>query len=166
MVKVTEIPPPPPPPSFSGLTWTQESVTSSVFWLWVYISNCMKPNKTSSLIYFYFEDLINIIIKLLIQFLDFLAQFSSLGSDKGRAANSHGFAMWHTLLHVFTRSHATHQISHGKKKSDFGPRRVRSFSNSPTVDSAKERICNAGFTPGAWSAAPRQGKPGASPPPC
>ena len=30
-----------------------------------------------------------------------------------------------------------------------GPRRVRSFLNSPTVDSAKERICNARFTPGA-----------------
>ena len=41
------------------------------------------------------------------------------------AANSHGFAVWHTLVHVFTRSHATHP----KKKSDFGPRRVRSFSS-------------------------------------
>ena len=55
----------------------------------------------------------------------------------------HGKCLWHTLLHVFTRSHATHPISHAKKKSDFGPRRVRSFSNSPTVDGAKERICNA-----------------------
>ena len=52
-------------------------------------------------------------------------------------------------MHVFTRSHAAHPISHAKKKSDFGHKRVRSISNSPTVDSAKERICNAGFTPGA-----------------
>ena len=74
-------------------------------------------------------------------------------NNNDRAANSHGFAAWHTLLHVFTRSHATHPISHAKKNSDLGPRRVRSFSNSPTVDSAKERICNAGFTPGR--AAPR-----------
>ena len=60
-----------------------------------------------------------------------------------RAANSHGFAVRHTLLHVFTRTHATHPISHGKKKkSDFGPRRVRYFSNSPRVAGAKERICN------------------------
>ena len=79
-----------------------------------------------------------------------------------RAANSHGFAVWHALLHVFTCSHATHPISHAKKKSDFGPRRVRSFSNSPTVDSAKERICNAGFTPGAE--APRRAKESQAPP--
>ena len=49
-----------------------------------------------------------------------------------------------------------------QKKSDFGPRRVRSFSNSPTVDSAKERICNAGFTPGAE--APRRAKGSQAPP--
>ena len=34
-----------------------------------------------------------------------------------------------------------------KKKSDFGPRRVRSFSNSPTVDGAKERICKESQAP-------------------
>src|SRR4029434_7478059 len=33
-------------------------------------------------------------------------------------------------------------LTQKKKKSDFGPRRVRSFSNSPTVDAAKERIFN------------------------
>ena len=32
-----------------------------------------------------------------------------------RAANSHGFTVWHTLLPVYTRTHATHPISHGKK---------------------------------------------------
>ena len=51
------------------------------------------------------------------------------------------FACFHTL------SRHTSNFSR-QKKSDFGPRRVRSFSNSPTVDSAKERICNL-FTPGA-----------------
>ena len=30
-------------------------------------------------------------------------------------ANSHGFTVWHTLLPVYTRTHATHPISHGKK---------------------------------------------------
>ena len=55
---------------------------------------------------------------------------------------THGFAMWHTLLHVFTRTHGTHPISHGKFFFDFGPRHVRSFSNSPRVAGAKERICN------------------------
>ena len=78
-----------------------------------------------------------------------------------RAANSHGFAVWHTLLHVFTRSHATSNFSR-QKKSDFGPRRVRSFSNSPAVDGAKERICNARFTPGAE--APHRAKESQAPP--
>ena len=48
-----------------------------------------------------------------------------------------------------------------KKKQIFGLG-VRSFSNSPTVDSAKERICNARFTPGAE--APRRAKESQAPP--
>ncbi len=43
----------------------------------------------------------------------------------------------HTILPVFTRTHATHPITHAKKKkkkkNDLGPRLVRSFSNSPMV---------------------------------
>ena len=34
------------------------------------------------------------------------------------------------------------QFLTAKKKSDFGPRRVRYFSNSPRVAGTKERICN------------------------
>ena len=58
------------------------------------------------------------------------------------AANSHGFAVWHTLLQVSTRSHATHPISHAKKKSDFGPRRVRSFSSLSRQETHWKMILN------------------------
>ncbi len=51
--------------------------------------------------------------------------------------HSHAFAVWHTILPVFTRTDATHPITHAKKqtkqKHDLGPRLVRSFSNSPMV---------------------------------
>ncbi len=46
-------------------------------------------------------------------------------SHSARAANSHAFAMWHTILPVFTRTHATYPINvtHAKKKKkhDLGP---------------------------------------------
>jgi len=45
-----------------------------------------------------------------------------------------------TRFCMFSRSHATQPISHCKRNSDFGPRRVGSFSNSATIDGAKERI--------------------------
>ena len=57
---------------------------------------------------------------------------------------SYQLSRFRRVTHTFAclRTDATHSISHAKKKSDFGPRRVRSFSNSPTVNAAMERICN------------------------
>ena len=48
-----------------------------------------------------------------------------------------------TRFCMFSHALTPHiQFLTAKKKSDFGPRRVRYFSNSPRVAGAKERICN------------------------
>ncbi len=53
-------------------------------------------------------------------------------SHSARAANSHAFAVWHTILPIFTR--ATYTITHEKKKKKYTILgQVRSFSNSPMV---------------------------------
>src|SRR4029434_3670135 len=44
-----------------------------------------------------------------------------------------------TLLHVFTRTHTTHPISHGKKRSDFGPIRCIDILFTPRSPEVSDR---------------------------